>query len=149
MDTTLVDRGQERTHGAGLRHTGYLGHIRTVVAVHAIVGVIDHQQVAVTPFGGVLGDTLAMTIGRVTVETGLADIRRAESAERVLELGHVTLKELLTTVEGLCETHLGDGRCLILVAALGDVHRRSLQTADVPFLGGEVTHRLTHITRVV
>ena len=145
MDATLVDRRQEGTDGPCLGHASDLGDIGSVVAVLSVSRMIDDQQVAVAPLCPVLRHPLAVAVARVAVQAGLADVGGAEAVEGGLKLRDVTLKELFAAIECLGESHLGHGGRLVLITTLGDIHRRSLLSADEPFLGSEVTHGFSDV----
>ena len=106
---------------------------------------IDDEQIAVTPFCPILRDPFAVAIARMAVETRLAYIGRPQAVEGSLKLGDVSLKELFTPIEGLGESHLRHGGRLVLIAALGNVHRGSFLTTHEPLFGGEVSYRLANV----
>ena len=107
---------------------------------------VDYQQIAIAPFSSIFCDALTVTIARMAVETRLADVGWAQSVEGCLKLSDIAFEELFTAIESLGESHLRDGRGLIFVTTLGDVHRGTQLTASIPFFSSEVAHGLAHVS---
>ena len=69
MDAFLIDRWQEGADGTCLWHTRHFADVRTIVAVLAIGGMIDHKQITIAPLGRILRDAFAVTIAGMAVKT--------------------------------------------------------------------------------
>ena len=145
MNTALVDGRQEGINGTCLGHTRYLADVWTVVAVHAVGRMIDDEQVAVAPLSGVFGDTFAVAVCRMAVQARLTNIGGPQTVEGCLELGDVSFKELLATVEGFRESHLGDCGRLVFIAALRDIHGGAFLATRQPLFSAEVSYCLADI----
>ena len=96
----LVQRGLERLHRRSLRHTGE-GRQISIVAL-----VIDYQQIAVAP--------VVPAVAFHALVTGIADVERTETVERLGGLGIGALKEILAVFEPVSETGFFYGRSRVL-----------------------------------
>ena len=148
QDLLLVDRREEWRHRLGLRHAGHFGHIRAVVAVGAVRRVVDDEQVAVAEAGAVVLLALAVAVAGMAVQAGGAQIGRTEALEGRGVDGEIALERGFAEVEGRHQALRRRGGCLVFVAALGHVERRSQPAGGVPFVGREVPDFLADILGV-
>ena len=135
LNLRFVDRGLERLHGRGLRHTSH----RADVGIGLLV--VDDEEVAIALLGGRIGILArTMAIARVAVVASRAHIHWAQAAEGSRGVGvEVFLEEILTLFEGRHHTRVLHSQGRLLVGGGGVVGRGAQLTS------GEVIFRIVYL----
>ena len=110
---------------------------------------VDSQQITVAISRRIRGLPLAVAVAWVTVNARRSQVSRSESFEGLCIVSEVTFKDSLTEFEGQLQLFVvyHDG-CLVFVATGGDVVGGAELTTRIPFVGREVTYRLSNIFSV-